>query len=194
MVQNYIRNILNRQGGKQRGFTIVELLIVIAVIAILAAIVLTSYQGTQAQARDAKRKSDVKALIDALEVYYQDNGFYPPSDAGTLSTAINGYWKTTADSSWSTFATQLEPYLGDMPRDPTSTPGINVTNSSTTGFDFAYFSNPTGAYCGTAANQMYMLVFRMESTDQVNSTDGTCTGSQLTYYSGASNYLKTRNF
>ncbi|MCE7936221.1 prepilin-type N-terminal cleavage/methylation domain-containing protein [Candidatus Saccharibacteria bacterium CPR2] len=61
----------------QEGFTIVELLIVIVVIGILAALVLTTFQGVQARARDTERKTDVNALHTHLEVYYNDNGRYP---------------------------------------------------------------------------------------------------------------------
>lgn len=63
----------------QEGFTIVELLIVIVVIGILAALVLTTFQGVQARARDTERKTDVNALHTHLEVYYNDNGVYPTS-------------------------------------------------------------------------------------------------------------------
>jgi prepilin-type N-terminal cleavage/methylation domain-containing protein len=59
------------------GFTIVELLIVIVVIGILAALVLNSFRGVQERARDTKRRTDVNAQAGQLEVYYTDNGGYP---------------------------------------------------------------------------------------------------------------------
>ena len=60
-----------------RGFTIVELLIVIVVIGILAALVLNSFRGVQERARDTERKTDTSAVATQLEVYYTDNGGYP---------------------------------------------------------------------------------------------------------------------
>jgi prepilin-type N-terminal cleavage/methylation domain-containing protein len=60
-----------------KGFTIVELLIVIVVIGILAALVLNSFRGVQERARDTKRRTDVNAQASQLEVYYTDNGGYP---------------------------------------------------------------------------------------------------------------------
>ena len=62
-----------------RGFTIVELLIVIVVIAILAAITIVAYNGIQASARDAERVSDMNALQKKLEIFYAKTGYYPNS-------------------------------------------------------------------------------------------------------------------
>lgn len=66
---------------KSQGFTIVELLIVIVVIGILAALVLNSFNGVQARARDTERRTDVNAVATQLEVYYNDKSGYPtPTD------------------------------------------------------------------------------------------------------------------
>lgn len=61
----------------QQGFTIVELLIVIVVIGILAALVVTTYAGIQAKARDSKRRTDIQALQTQVEAFYATNNFYP---------------------------------------------------------------------------------------------------------------------
>ena len=61
----------------QKGFTIVELLIVIVVIGILAALVLNTFAGVQKRARDSERLTDIKSLSTQLERYYTDNGKYP---------------------------------------------------------------------------------------------------------------------
>lgn len=60
-----------------KGFTIVELLIVIVVIGILALLVITTYSGIQAKARNAKRQTDLASLQTHLEAFYNDNGYYP---------------------------------------------------------------------------------------------------------------------
>ncbi len=62
---------------REQGFTIVELLIVIVVIGILALLVITTYAGIQAKARNSKRVSDVKSLQTQLEAYFSQNGYYP---------------------------------------------------------------------------------------------------------------------
>lgn len=60
--------------SKQKGFTIVELLIVIVVIAILAAITIVAYNGIQQRARDSQRKSDVASIVKALKLWEVDKG------------------------------------------------------------------------------------------------------------------------
>lgn len=62
------------QRKDQSGFTIVELLIVIVVIGILAALVITTFSGIQQKARDTKRQTDVRALHSQLEAFYAQNG------------------------------------------------------------------------------------------------------------------------
>lgn len=62
---------------KQSGFTIVELLIVIVVIGILAAIVITTFVGVQKKGRDADRKADVNSIYSQVEVYFAEKSKYP---------------------------------------------------------------------------------------------------------------------
>jgi general secretion pathway protein G len=67
---------------KEQGFTIVELLIVIVVIAILAAITIVSYNGIVNNARYTTYQADIAAVDKAIQLYYVDNGTYPFS--GTM--------------------------------------------------------------------------------------------------------------
>ena len=170
-----------------RGFTIVGLLIVIVIIGILAAITIVAFNGTQQRGRDAQRKSDVAAITKALELYYIDKGEYP---AGSGSTTINNAWSTTADASWATLQTKLQPYYAKLPVDPVSTPGVNVQSS---GYNYAYFSNSgTGTtYCGSSTLQMYILVYKLEGAAQDTTRVGDCTSMAL-FYNGISNYRVAR--
>lgn len=61
-----------------QGFTVVELLIVIVVIGIVAAITIVAYNGIQARGRDAARISKLNQIAKAIELYKIDNGMYPP--------------------------------------------------------------------------------------------------------------------
>lgn len=60
-----------------KGFTIVELLIVIVVIGILAALVVVTYSGIQQKARDTERKTDINAVHVLVEAYQAESGKYP---------------------------------------------------------------------------------------------------------------------
>jgi len=71
------KNLKQRLQSDRGGFTIVELLIVIVVIGILAALVIVTYNGIQQKARDTERKTDIKALQGHLEAYWADNAKYP---------------------------------------------------------------------------------------------------------------------
>ncbi|GAC1570092.1 MAG: hypothetical protein NVS3B23_00930 [Candidatus Saccharimonadales bacterium] len=79
---------------KAEGFTIVELLIVIVVIGILAALVITTFTGIQQKARDTKRKTDIQTFQSQLEAYYTTNGNYPTisniNTAGWVATNMKG--------------------------------------------------------------------------------------------------------
>ncbi len=59
------------------GFTIVELLIVIVVIAILASISVVAYNGIQSRARDADRMNDLNVMKKGLALFHAENGYYP---------------------------------------------------------------------------------------------------------------------
>jgi prepilin-type N-terminal cleavage/methylation domain-containing protein len=63
--------------NNNKGFTIVELLIVIVVIGILAALVITTFTGIQQRARDTERQTDIVAVHGHLEVFYANNSYYP---------------------------------------------------------------------------------------------------------------------
>lgn len=74
---------------KQTGFTIVELLIVIVVIGILAAITIVAYNGIQAKAKLSSKLSDVKAMQQKLELYRVEYGNYPDTDDTGVRTVID---------------------------------------------------------------------------------------------------------
>lgn len=78
---------------KEKGFTIVELLIVIVVIGILAALVLNTFSGVQKRARDTQRQTDVSSLATQLEVYYNDNGGYPQFSQIDSLTKVQSLFK-----------------------------------------------------------------------------------------------------
>ncbi len=74
---------------KQKGFTIVELLIVVVVIAILATITIVAYNGIQNRAHDTSIQSDLKNIANKFEMYRHENeGVYPVGDTEIRTTGI----------------------------------------------------------------------------------------------------------
>lgn len=73
-----------------KGFTLVELLVTISILAILSTIALISYGNVQRNTRDAKRKSDLATIQAALEQYHADQGFYSKSLPAVGSALSNG--------------------------------------------------------------------------------------------------------
>jgi general secretion pathway protein G len=100
------------------GFTLIEILVVISIIAILTATAAVSYTNVQMKSRDGKRKSDIRAIQQALAVYYQDNGRYPPYDFVTPNELID--WCTyISNGSLQQVKNALEStYIKQMPKDP----------------------------------------------------------------------------
>lgn len=93
--------------SKQTGFTVVEMIVVVVVIGILAAISLVSYTTVQQRARDAQRTTDVMEVQKALEKYHAANGIYP-----SVGTDNTGYALTTLS------AALVPVYLDKIPTAP----------------------------------------------------------------------------
>ncbi len=105
----------------KRGFTFIELLVVVTIIAVLSAIGMISYRSANLKSRDGKRKADLEQLRAALEIYRADNGVYPAT--GSLASL------TTT-------------YIQAIPNDPMCPNGICGS-----GFvDYAYTRNTTTTY------------------------------------------------
>jgi type II secretion system protein G len=111
---------------KQTGFTIVELLIVIVVIGILAAITIVAYSGTQARATYASYRSDMDKINKAILLYQADNGAYPGNNA-----ASGGCWTNQGTQN---FISGLTPtYLTNLPLTPNAAAGNYYAYCFTTG-------------------------------------------------------------
>lgn len=97
--------------NRKRGFTLVELLIVVGIIGILATLLMANFIGVRQRARDAQRKSDIRQIQSALEFYRSDLGTYPAS----LSSCGNSL----------TGGSPVNTYMQKLPCDPGGTSGYN---------------------------------------------------------------------
>ena len=152
--------------NKQSGFTIVELLIVIVVIGILAAITIVAYNGIQARGRDAQRLSDMNAIVKGLEVYKIQTGDYP---VAVGSTGQGGWEISAPTASNSDFLSVLRTsgVMSKVPVDPVNTGDMNTAGSKI----YAYYRYPAGyASCDTSRGPFYILVARSGEASAASSS------------------------
>lgn len=98
---------------KKPAFTLVELMIAIAIIGILTTVASLSYNGVRQRARDSQRKNDLNQIKVVLSSYYTSQ---------TPQAYVTAASKVTINSSNDTLTTALEPnYIRDMPVDPNNT-------------------------------------------------------------------------
>ena len=68
--------------SKQQGFSLIEIMVVVVIMGILAALIVPNIMSRPDQARQVKAKQDILAIENALELYRLDNGFYPTTEQG----------------------------------------------------------------------------------------------------------------
>ena len=143
--------VFMRTGIKKRtaenGFTIVELLIVIVIIGILAAITIVAYNGIQDRTKVSKSQSDLASMQKLLELYRADNGVYP-------DTIVNGTrtW-LFQNSSGSNFMPGIVPkYATSL---PTPSAGTYIYQSSGTDYKIMrYASIGSGEWSQVPSNMI----------------------------------------
>ncbi len=93
----------------KKGFTLIELLISITIIGILSALLLTNFVGVRQRSRDGVRKSDLRQIQSALELYRSDQGGYPTT-----------LYNPTCNSSLKNSPLNNVTYMQKIPCDPSS--------------------------------------------------------------------------
>jgi type II secretion system protein G len=111
---------ISKSNQRKKAFTLIELLIVIAVIGVLIAIILPNLIGMRERARDSKRKNDLAQLKTALRMYFNDYNSYPQS---SIDEKICCSDPITCDQCIdSIFAVAGQTYTKDLPEIYTYTP------------------------------------------------------------------------
>ena len=98
--------------NRKSGFTLIEVLVVVAILGILAAIVVPRIMDRPDEAKRVAAKADIGALQQALKLYRLDNGFYPSTDQG-LQALVQRPTTQPTPNNW-----KQGGYLERLPQDP----------------------------------------------------------------------------
>lgn len=132
------------------GFTLIELLVVIAIIGLLATLVVVQVDESRQKARDAVRLQTVNDVRKALDLYYDDHGYYPPITQVQTAANTGVCDGVTINNTWCGFENSLKPYITEFQRDPLGAQDY---------YDYAYDANAGDNY------QTYGFKVVLESSD-----------------------------
>lgn len=143
-----------KRNYKQLGFTLIELMISISIIAIISSVGFISYQKAQSLGRDAKRKQDLRSIAIALELYYQKNKQYPITTGWVSSAGGSNTWIPGLDTN----------YINSLPKDPNNS-ATNCNGSGTFPASCNTYSYFAGDWCISGGNngRYYILATRLEN-------------------------------
>lgn len=120
--------------NKQRGFTLIEIMVVVVILGVLAALVVPQIMSRPDQAKAAAAQSDIKAIAMALDIYKLDNHQYPSSQQG-LDALVSKPGGNPPARNWNP-----DGYLKRLPIDPWGNAyQYRVPGARGTGYDLFSF-------------------------------------------------------
>ena len=129
--------------SKDAGFTLIEIMVVIAIIGILATLIVPKIMGRPDEARATAAKQDVGTIVQALKLYRLDIGRYPTTDQG-LKALVEKPTSEPVPQNWKTGG-----YLESLPKDPWGNL-YQYSNPGTNGEIDVYSFGADGKLGGTA--------------------------------------------
>ena len=130
-----------------KGFTLIELLVVIAIIGLLSSVVLVSMGGVRAKARDARRLSDMRQILLALQLYYDKYERYP---------SISG---DGCCDGWDQGPCAGDPFIGALTTEGLiQTPTDPSGGSGTSCYGYNYYRYGAGSYGCDASRGAYFVL------------------------------------
>jgi prepilin-type N-terminal cleavage/methylation domain-containing protein len=136
----------------KKGFTLIELLVVIAIIGLLSTMAVYAFNLARVEARDARRKADLRQLAKAIDLFYDATGSYPPAEAPNPDASISGgsYWGSSSAFVVTSLGHSMSEFIKPIPIDP-------INNAT-----YSYVYEP---HCGLGnTKQGYTLYATLEKT------------------------------
>ncbi|NQU77082.1 type II secretion system protein [Candidatus Falkowbacteria bacterium] len=175
------------------GFTLLELLVTISIIAFLSVLSFAVYENTRIKTRDTQRLAGIRRIQEALDLYWDKNGTFPQSRV-CGATKPNVSWCNSVESlvgeHWifNSGVENLEDYLSVDPLDPNNSPPATIPLwKPFLGGAYYYYS---GSWASCQGKDWYFIVFGLEDTNhafQLEDGVTACNGSFIHYGVGANN-------
>lgn len=139
------RTINNKQSTiNRRGTTLVELLIVVVIVGVISSLSIGVISNRQADARDAQRKVDLESITTALELYYQQNSAYPPSETTVpLDGLSKQYSSNNTGDPW--IPALAKSFIKSLPKDPKQNQSVTTPYNCDVSlplYNYCYISRP----------------------------------------------------
>lgn len=171
---------MKSRAQKQPGFTLVELLIVIIVIAILATISVLAYNHVQERARDSQRKTDLETMTKAFEMWNMDNPEHQfmtgGSGCGGSSGSGHAWFNHQAGTGYPKSMNDCFKEAGYINEDLIDPSGMTVCNSGAPEKCFSYMK------CTSVSRGTYLFAHLETLPDATDEADDTCAASWDTGY------------
>lgn len=129
-IKNSTKNFFSKEVFK--GFTLVELLVVISVVAVVASVTVVFLGQTRASARDGKRQTEIHTLETTLQQYHSDHGNYPKEETGIIIE------EKYQDEAGTFYMEMKDEYLPSSPEDPLYGSGKTYVDAEGVDRDYGY--------------------------------------------------------